>query len=87
MFQCAGVILIVCGVVGKFGAVITLIPNPVVGGLNAVSLGLVTAVGMSSLQYCDLSSSRNLTIIGVSFMLGIAVPEYLAKNPDAIDTG
>ncbi|XP_041370464.1 solute carrier family 23 member 2-like [Gigantopelta aegis] len=87
VFQCAGVILIICGVIGKFGAVITLIPDPVIGGLNTVSLGLVTAVGMSALQYCDMSSSRNLTIIGVSFMLGIAVPQYLESNPDAIDTG
>ncbi|XP_050398846.1 solute carrier family 23 member 2 [Patella vulgata] len=87
VFITAGIILIICGVIGKVGAVFTLIPEPIVGGINAVLLGLVIAVGISSLQFADMSSPRNLTIFGTSIMLGMAVPQWIIANPDAIHTG
>ncbi|XP_048244617.1 solute carrier family 23 member 2-like [Haliotis rufescens] len=87
VFQTAGLLLVLCGLVGKFGAVITLIPEPIIGGLNAVLLGMVAAVGISTLQFTDLSSSRNLTILGLSLMLGLGIPQWIYANPDAINTG
>lgn len=87
MFQTAGFLLVLCGLVGKFGAVITLIPEPIIGGLNAVLLGMVAAVGISTLQFTDLSSSRNLTILGLSLMLGLGIPQWIYANPEAINTG
>ena len=38
---------------------------------------MITAVGISNLQFVDLNSSRNLFIIGFSFFFGLALPEYL----------
>ncbi len=49
--------------------------------------GMVTAVGLSNLQYIDLNSSRNLFIVGFSILMGLVVPHYLTQNPGAIKTG
>ncbi|XP_001641628.2 solute carrier family 23 member 1 [Nematostella vectensis] len=87
VIQYAGLILVVMGVVGKIGALFTTVPDPIVGGVFMVMFGIVTAVGISSLQFVDLNSSRNLFIIGVSLMLGFALPWYLDKHPEAIATG
>ncbi|KAL8596351.1 hypothetical protein ACOMHN_024311 [Nucella lapillus] len=83
----AGLIFLASGLCGKFGALLTMMPDPVLGGIVLVSFGMVTAVGLSTLSFVDLSSGRNLTIIGSSLMIGLMIPEYLKKNPDAIDTG
>nr|KAG5698782.1 hypothetical protein BaRGS_032201 [Batillaria attramentaria] len=50
---------------------------------------MVSAVGLSNLQYVDLSSTRNLFVLGVSLFLGLTVPKWLAQpaNANAIDTG
>jgi nucleobase transporter 1/2 len=87
VFQVAGLILLVCGIIGKFGAVLTLIPDPIIGGSLTVVFGMVAAVGISVLQFTDLSSTRNLTIIAVSIILGLMVPQWLQSNPGAINTG
>ena len=49
--------------------------------------GMVTAAGISMFQFVDLSSSRNLLIIGLAFMLGIGLPTWVKDNPNAINTG
>nr|KAG5698738.1 hypothetical protein BaRGS_008512 [Batillaria attramentaria] len=85
-FLAAGGLFLLSGVVGKFGALLTMIPDPVLGGIVLVSFGMVTAVGLSTLSFVDLSSGRNLTIIGSSLLVGLMIPEYLAKDPDAINT-
>ncbi|EDO33581.1 predicted protein [Nematostella vectensis] len=87
VIQYAGLILVVLGVVGKIGALFTIIPDPFVGGVFMVMFGMVAAVGISNLQFINLNSSRNLFIIGVSLMLGFALPWYLNKHPETIATG
>ena len=54
------------GILGKFGALLTIIPDPIVGGVFMVMPGMITAVGISNLQFVDLNSSRNLFILGFS---------------------
>ena len=61
-------------------------PDPVIGGLFCVMFGLITGVGISNLKYCDLSSSRNIFIFGFSLFTGMAIPQWLEDNPDAIGT-
>jgi xanthine/uracil permease len=48
---------------------------------------MVTAVGLSNLQYVDLNSSRNIFILGVSIFFGFSMPEWMGRNQDAVDTG
>ena len=43
----AGVILIICGLVGKVGAVLALIPEPIIGGTLLLGLGMVASIGIS----------------------------------------
>ncbi len=77
----------VAGLIGKFAAALALCPDPVIGGFNIVCLGMISAVGFSCLQFCDMRSVRNLVILGSSFMLGLMVPQYMYANPGVIDTG
>lgn len=79
--------LLIGGIVGKFGAVLTLIPDPIIGGTLTVVFGMVAAVGISVLQFIDFSSTRNLTILALSLILGIMIPQWLTQHEDAIDTG
>jgi hypothetical protein len=45
------------------------------------SLGMITAVGLSNLQFIDLNSSRNLFVLGFSIFFGLVLPSYLRQNP------
>ncbi|KAL4240898.1 hypothetical protein ACF0H5_001680 [Mactra antiquata] len=86
-FQLAGLIFVVCGLCGKVGAILTMLPDPVLGGVVLVSFGMVTSVGLSNLQFVSLSSSRNLVIIGSSLLIGLMLPRYIAQNPGCVQTG
>jgi uracil-xanthine permease len=74
--QIAGVMLVLLGLFGKFGAVAATIPQPVVGGLYCVLFGLISAIGVQQLAKADLSSDRNLFIAGFSLFMGLSVPAY-----------
>lgn len=87
VFITAGVILMVCGVIGKLGAALAIIPEPIIGGTLLLGLGMVASIGISVLQFCDMSSSRNITILGVSFLMGLMIPEWLSENSDRVKTG
>ena len=87
MFQTAGFILVLLGVLTKFGAVMTLIPDPVIGGLNGVLLGTLIAVGVATLHYVDMESPRNVTVLGLTFMMGLAIPQWVNAEPGRINTG
>lgn len=54
-----------------------------------VMFGMITAVGISNLQFVDLNSSRNLFILGFSVVFGMALPYWLSKpeNKGIINTG
>lgn len=87
VIQVAALMLMIVGVVGKLNAVFSTIPTPVIGGVLAVTFGMVASVGFSNLQFIDLNSSRNLFILGLSLYLGISVPNYVRAHDNAIDTG
>ena len=79
--------LMVVGVVGKFGALFVTIPDPIVGGVFMVMFGIIAAVGISNLQFADMNSPRNLFIVGFSILFGLALPHYMNGHPNAINTG
>ena len=47
---------------------------------------MITAIGLSNLQYIDMNSSRNIFILGVSLFFGLSFPLWLKDN-NAIKTG
>ncbi|XP_077992050.1 solute carrier family 23 member 1-like isoform X2 [Glandiceps talaboti] len=87
VLQYCSAILLVFGVFGKLGAFFTTIPEPVVGGVLCVMFGMISAVGISNLQFVDMNSSRNLCIFGFSLFCGLMVPIWLEDNPHVIQTG
>lgn len=50
-------------------------------------LGLLGSLGLSSLKFVDLSSNRNLLIIGVAFMCGLSIPAFMEEHGDMLSTG
>ena len=86
-WQVAGVLLMAAGVFGKFGAILATIPDPVLGGILIVSIGMVVSVGLSNIQFVDLSGGRNLMILGTSLLVGITVPNWILANTGHINTG
>ncbi|XP_075994393.1 solute carrier family 23 member 2 [Genypterus blacodes] len=87
VIQTTGILMIILGIFGKFGAVFITIPDPVIGGMFLVMFGMIAAVGISNLQYVDLNSSRNLLILGFSTFSGLVLPTWFHSNPGIIDTG
>ena len=49
--------------------------------------GMITAVGLSNLQFVNLNNSRNLYILGFSLFAGLSLPQWIAQNPNYVDTG
>ncbi len=79
--------MIVVGCFAKFGALFSMIPDPVIGANFFCMFGMITAVGLSNLQFLNLNSSRNLYILGFSLFAGISVPQWISANPNRFDTG
>ena len=77
----AALILIFLGLFSKFGAVLSTIPEPITGSQFAVSMAIIGGVGMSNMQLVDATNSRNMTILGMALMAGIAIPQYATDNP------
>ncbi|XP_062981333.1 solute carrier family 23 member 1 [Elgaria multicarinata webbii] len=82
----AGIMLIL-GTIGKFTALFASLPDPILGGMFCTLFGMITAVGLSNLQFVDMNSSRNLFVLGFAMFFGLTVPNYLDSHPNAINTG
>jgi NCS2 family nucleobase:cation symporter-2 len=68
----AGIIMIICGLIPKIGAVISSMPLPVLGGGVIVMFGMVAAAGMNMLSTVNLNR-RNMIIISVSLAVGLGL--------------
>uniref|UniRef100_A0A8B9CUR9 Solute carrier family 23 member 1 n=1 Tax=Anser brachyrhynchus TaxID=132585 RepID=A0A8B9CUR9_9AVES len=80
-------IMIVLGTIGKFTALFASLPDPILGGMFCTLFGMITAIGLSNLQFVDMNSSRNLFVLGFAMFFGLTLPNYLDSNPKAINTG
>lgn len=82
----AGIILVTLGLLPKIAALVTQIPQPVLGGVGIVMFGTVAAAGIKTLSKVKLTE-RNLLIIAISIGLGLGVtfrPDFIAKLPESI---
>ncbi|KAJ7386663.1 hypothetical protein OS493_006668 [Desmophyllum pertusum] len=87
VIQYGALFMLLISVLGKIGALFVCIPDPIVGGVYMVMFGMIAAVGISNLQFADMNSSRNLFIVGFSIVFGLALPHYMDKHPNVIETG
>jgi xanthine/uracil permease len=78
--QAGAILMILLGLVSKFGALFTTIPLPIVGGMYCAMFGMIASVGLSNLQFVNLNSARNLFIVGFAFFMGLSVPEYFTQD-------
>ncbi len=83
----AAAALVVIGLVTKAAAVIATLPGPVVGGLYCLLFGLIAAIGITQSTRADLTSQRNLMIMGFILFMGLVLPHYFAQNQDLVITG
>lgn len=69
----AAVIAILLSFCPKFGALISTIPNPVLGGVCMLLYGLIAASGLRTLveKKVDFSKRKNLTVASVILTIGI----------------
>ena len=68
----AGIIMIICGMMPKIGAVIASMPLPVLGGGVIVMFGMVAAAGLNMLSEINMNR-RNMVIIAVSLAFGLGL--------------
>ncbi len=81
-------VLILCGLVPKIGAVIASMPLPVLGGGVIVMFGMVAAAGLNMLTEVDMNR-RNMVIIAVSLVAGLGlnlVPTAVQYLPGVVKT-
>ena len=79
-FYAGAVIVPICGIFPKVGAVVAAIPPPVLGGAAYVLFGTVAVVGIQILRRVDFHDERNVIVLAVSLAMAITptdVPGYL----------
>ncbi|MDG2451533.1 MAG: nucleobase:cation symporter-2 family protein [Paracoccaceae bacterium] len=84
----AGLIMIVCGLIPKIGAIIASMPLPVLGGGVIVMFGMVAAAGLNMLTEVKMNR-RNMIIIAVSLAAGLGlnlVPSAVQYLPGVVKT-
>ncbi|CAL1410852.1 unnamed protein product [Linum trigynum] len=65
---------------GKFGALFASIPLPIFAAIYCVVFGIVSAVGISFMQFANSNSLRNHYVLGLSLFLAISIPQYFVSN-------
>lgn len=82
----AAFVLMFLAVLGKVAAFLATIPDPIIGGIFIVTVGIMVSVGLSTLDDVSLNS-RNTVILGVSLGFGLLFPTWIKDNPHGISTG
>lgn len=80
-------LMLICGLIPKIGAIATSVPSPVLGGAMIFLFGNVLSYGISVLGAQDLSDNRNQLIIGAAITIGLGVaiaPAAFAQLPEWI---
>ena len=86
VFALAGGFLLLAGVSPKFAAVLTTIPQCVLGGATITVFSTIAMTGMKLIASQDLTA-RNTTIVGLSAALGVGVSQAsgaLSQFPEAV---
>nr|WP_298523126.1 solute carrier family 23 protein [uncultured Halomonas sp.] len=68
-----GGFLVLAGLLPKLGAIISSIPNAVLGGAVLIMFGMIASAGIKMLSGVDFNK-RNMVVIGVSLAVAIGLP-------------
>ena len=83
----SGFMLVLIGFIPKFSALISAIPDPVLGGLGFAIFGIIIGSGINILKQVSFEGNQNMLIIGLSVgicMLPSVYPNFYANFPDII---
>ena len=84
--EIAACFAILISFLGKFAALITSMPGPVIGGVSIVLYGMIAAVGLRTLveNQVDFTKTRNLLIAAVMLVLGLGADKAITIGGVAI---
>ncbi|MCU1647999.1 MAG: purine permease [Nocardia sp.] len=74
----SGALLVVLGLVPRFGAIVAAVPQPVVGGVGLVLFATIAVIGVDTLRRADLTDRVNLSIVAVA--IGVGLVPVLTKG-------
>ncbi|MBV7274971.1 nucleobase:cation symporter-2 family protein [Clostridium thailandense] len=80
----SGIILVSLGLVPKFAALATIIPQPVIGGATTIMFAMVAVAGIQMLSSVDFNKNSNMLVVACSIGIGLgitAVPNLLDHTP------
>lgn len=83
----AGVILVLLGLFPKLGAIVAVIPSPVLGGVALLMFGMTLAAGVQELKQVNMQDDKNILIVSVSIAIGIlpvAFPGLFSHVPSSL---
>ena len=86
VFVIVGAVMLVAGFCPKFGALMTTIPQPVLGGATVTVFAAITMSGIQLLNEQPMNY-RNKMIVGIALALGLgidAVPDILQFCPQLV---
>ncbi|MFD7734075.1 nucleobase:cation symporter-2 family protein [Kitasatospora phosalacinea] len=84
-----GGILVLLGLFPVLGSLVSLVPQPVLGGAGIVLFGTVAASGIRTLAEAGMESTSHTVLVSVSLGVGIvpiAVPSFYDGFPEAVRT-
>ena len=80
----SGIILVALGLIPKFAALATIIPQPVIGGATTIMFAMVAVAGIQMLSSVDFNNNSNMMVVACSIGIGLgitAVPNLLDQTP------
>ena len=80
----SGIILIALGLIPKFAALATIVPQPVIGGATTIMFAMVAVAGIQMLAKVDFNKNSNMLVVACSIGIGLgitAVPTLLDQTP------
>ena len=72
----AGAVFVTLGFIPKAGAVLSLIPSPVIGGIFLPAAASLISTGLNTLRKAG-NNDQTQVVIGLSLLLGIALPNAI----------
>ncbi|XP_019709107.1 nucleobase-ascorbate transporter 11 isoform X2 [Elaeis guineensis] len=77
--QLGAALLILFSFVGKIGALLASIPLALAASVLCFTWALIVTLGLSTMQYTQTASSRNIIIVGFTLFISLSIPAYFQQ--------
>ncbi len=74
----AAVFAILLAFIGKFGAILSTVPVPVMGGIMVLLFGAIAVIGLKTLVKAevDLTNSKNMVVVAITLVFGLGGMQF-----------